>query len=102
MEAEQIAAWAVPFILTAAETYGDRVLIVAEDMAAGATIATGLHLLRQLFRHPHHQAQLRDAVRRAAGAPGDSEAQAQLRLLVERILAADPELAAEVRASMPR
>lgn len=102
MEAEQIAAWAVPFILTAAEAYGDRVLIVAEDMAAGAAIATGLRLLRRLFRHPHHQPALRDAVRNAAVSPRDPEAEAQLRLLVRRILEADPELAAEVRMMMPR
>lgn len=102
MEAEQIAAWAVPFILTAAEAYGDRVLIVAEDMAAGASIAMGLRLLRRLFRHAHHQPALRDAVRRAADAPGDPDAEADLRLLVRRILAADPELAAEVRTMMPR
>jgi dienelactone hydrolase len=89
-----------PYISAAVSAYGGAVLARARDEAADATIGLGRRLLQKIFGHRNEAEPLPGPLADLAGDPQDSDALAAVRLAVRKALAADPALAAEVRAML--
>jgi len=106
----QLAAEVLPYVSAAVGAYGMRVLDqIGDDTVAAvsdATVGLGRRLLDRLLTRRRGEtdgsaAEISRAVRDLAASPTDSDAQAALRLRIRAALAADPELAAEVRELLP-
>lgn len=82
-----------PYVTAAVGTYGAAVLVRAQEEAADATVGWGRRILRRIFAD-----EVPETVIELAQAPDDPDLQAALRVQIRRLLAADEELAAQVRA----
>jgi hypothetical protein len=101
-ETDIIAAQVATFLCAAIGAYGAAVLTRAKDVAADATVNLGRRLMECLLRHASGREHLEMAVRDlAVTGPDDADAVAALRLQVRKILAQDPQLAAEIASLLP-
>lgn len=85
-----------PYMTAAVSAYGGAVLARARDQAADATVGAGRRILQRIFgtRTP---GDVPAVVAELAADPQDTDLQAALRVEIRRLLAADPQLAADVR-----
>ncbi|HEV3174275.1 MAG TPA: hypothetical protein VGZ32_28255 [Actinocrinis sp.] len=100
-ELETVLAEAFPVMSAAVGVYGAGVLSRVEDVAADATIGLGRRLLQRVWHRAPRPAAVESAVAELAEAPEDPDALGALRLQVRKVLAADPELLAEVAGMLP-
>ena len=95
-----LAADMTPYVSAAVGAYGGAVLSRVRDEAADATVGLGRRLLLRLFGGRDDTEPLPTPLAELAADPADSDALAAVRLTVRQMLAADPVLAAEVRAML--
>lgn len=99
----QTAAAVLPHVLAAVSAYGTSVLEKARDRVidegADATVNLGLRVLRRILGREESQQAVESAVIDVAAGEDDSDA--ALRLQIRKALAADAELAREVRGMLP-
>lgn len=100
-ELELVLSEVVPVMGAAVGAYGAGVLSRVEDAAADATVGLGQRLLQLVWRRAQRPDAVSAAVVELAGAGGDSDALAGLRLQVRKVLAQDPELLAELAGMLP-
>jgi hypothetical protein len=95
-ELVSLAGEVSPYVTAAAAAYGGAVLAAVRDEAADATAGLGRRMLQRIFgtRTP---GQLPEPVADLAADPGDLDLQAALRVVIARMLAADPGLAGDLR-----
>ena len=113
MDPVTVAAEATPFLVKAAESLGGKIWDRASDAAADEAAGFGRRLLDMLLRRRHGdgpdadpgadakkatsgELAVAEAVTDVVVSPGDQDARAALRLAVRKLLAADPQLLAEV------
>jgi hypothetical protein len=87
-----------PYVMAAVSAYGGAVLARANEEAADATVGWGRTLLQRIFGVTSEGDEVPEAVAELAADPGNEDLQAVLRVQIGRLLTADPELAAQVRA----
>jgi hypothetical protein len=97
-EVTAVAAAVVPYVTAMAGAYGAAVVERVQDSAADATVGLGGRLLRRLLGREESAAAVRAAVTDLAEDPADEDRVAALRLRIRKVLAADPELTAEIKA----
>ncbi|QFY10594.1 hypothetical protein GBF35_31855 [Nonomuraea phyllanthi] len=91
----------MPFVCLAIDAYGGSVLARTRELAAGTPEACGGRILQRLFGRG--DAASRRVIERVAEAkPDDGPSRAALRLAIADALLADPCLAGEVAAMLPR
>lgn len=95
-ELESVLAEALPAMSAAVGAYGVAVLSRVEDAAADAAVGLGRRLVQRVWHRAVRPAAVESAVVELAEAPGDPDALGALRLQVRKVLAADPELLAQV------
>jgi hypothetical protein len=95
-----LAAEMTPYVSAAVGAYGGAVLARARDEAADATVGLGRRLLQRIFGTRGEGVPLPGALEDLAADPEDGDALAAVRLLVRKVLGADPVLAAEVRSML--
>ncbi|MEO3859688.1 hypothetical protein [Acrocarpospora sp. B8E8] len=96
MEIAEMAALAVPYIVTAVGAYGAAVWTKTQDAMADETVGWGRRMLQRLGRRAESRAALESAVADVPADGDDADAVAALRMQVRKALAADPELAADI------
>ncbi|MGP3922289.1 hypothetical protein [Streptomyces sp. 8N616] len=108
IDAVQLAQELTPYATAAITGYGAAVLARVESDAADATVNFGQRLLRHLtgrdasLDNPTaEQEALATTVFDMANAPEDADLKTVLRVQIRRLLAADPDLAADI-AGWPR
>ncbi|MFB4285076.1 hypothetical protein ACBJ59_58110 [Nonomuraea sp. MTCD27] len=85
-----------PWGMAAVGTYGAAVLARAQEDAADATVGWGRKILQRVFgTNPAEE--VPEAIAELAEAPDDADLQAALRVQIRKALAADPDLADDVR-----
>ncbi|MFF5075811.1 hypothetical protein ACFY36_02085 [Actinoplanes sp. NPDC000266] len=92
-----MTAAVVPYVSAAVGAYGAAVLERVQDAAADSTVGLGGRLLQRFLNHGGSTAGVQGAVAELAEDVSDEDRVAALRVQVRKALAADPELAAEVR-----
>jgi tetratricopeptide (TPR) repeat protein len=95
-----LAADTTPYVSAAVGAYGGAVLSRVRDEAADATVGLGRRLLLRFFGGRDDTEPLPAPLAELAADPADRDALAAVRLTVRQMLAADPVLAAEVRAML--
>ncbi|MGC5010167.1 hypothetical protein ACLQ2R_05340 [Streptosporangium sp. DT93] len=88
-----------PYVTAAVGAYGGAVLARANEEAADATVGWGRALLQRIFGVTS-EAEVPEAVAELAADPDNEDLQAVLRVQIKKLLTADPELAAQVRAML--
>ncbi|GAA3110017.1 hypothetical protein [Streptosporangium carneum] len=91
-----------PYVTAAIGTYGAAVLAQAQEDAADATVGWGRKILQRVFGITSADEEAPETVAELAGDPENADLQAALRVRIRRILAGDPELAAEVAQMVER
>ncbi|MEU1804340.1 hypothetical protein [Streptomyces sp. NPDC019937] len=101
----QLAQDLTPYATTAITAYGAAVLARVEGDAADATVSFGQRVLRRLAGRDTpdsvttaEQDALADTVAELAGTPDDADLAAVLRVQIRRLMAARPEIAADIAA----
>ncbi|GAA1259846.1 hypothetical protein [Streptomyces javensis] len=101
----QLAQDLTPYATTAITAYGAAVLARVEGDAADATVAFGQRVLCRLTGRDTpdsattaEQDSLADTVAELAGTPNDADLTAVLRVQIRRLMAAHPEIAADIAA----
>ncbi|GAA4941471.1 hypothetical protein HD597_001224 [Nonomuraea thailandensis] len=87
-----------PYVTAAVGAYGATVLARAQEEAADATVGWGRRMLQQIFGVRPDEDDVPETVIELAQAPDDPDLQAALRVQIRRLMAADEELAARLRA----
>ncbi|MER5648109.1 hypothetical protein [Streptosporangium sp. NPDC002524] len=87
-----------PYATAAVAAYGGAVLARANEEAADATVGWGRALLQRIFGVTPEGKEVPEAVAELAADPANEDLQAVLRVQIKKLLTADPELAAQVRA----
>jgi hypothetical protein len=99
----QTAAAVMPYVTATVAAYGmhtlDKVRDSFVERASEATVGRGHRLLDRILRREPSRESVEEAVVDLAAGMPDSEA--ALRLQIRKALAADPELAADVRSMLP-
>jgi hypothetical protein len=91
----------LPYALSAISAYGVSVLARTGELAAGTPVARGARILQRVFGRG--DASSRWVIERVAGSkPDDEPSRLALRLAIVAELRADPLLAREVAAMLPR
>jgi hypothetical protein len=98
----QVAGEIAPYITAAAGAYGLTVLARTQEQAADATVAMGRRLAQRIFGVRAADEALPEALADVVAEPDDADSVAALRKAVRKALLADEELAADVRALLPR
>ncbi|MFC5660596.1 hypothetical protein [Streptomyces nogalater] len=98
----QVAGETAPYITAAAGAYGLAVLARTQEQAADATVALGRRLAQRIFGVRAEDEALPEALADVVAEPDDADSVAALRKAVRKALLADEELAADVRALLPR
>lgn len=91
-----VAAAVAQSVVGIVTAYGAAVVARVQDAAADATLGLGGRVLRRLLRQPQASA-IEAAVRDVAEDPADEDRVAALRVQIRKALAADPQLAADLR-----
>ena len=99
-DAVSMVAEMTPYVTGALGAYGAAVLVRARDEAADATIGLGRRLLQRIFGVQKEGEQLPEPLREVAADPQDHDALSVLRLRIRKELAADSQLAADVRTML--
>ncbi|MEU1805531.1 hypothetical protein [Streptomyces sp. NPDC019937] len=101
----QFAQDLTPYATTAITAYGAAVLARVEGDAADATVSFGQRVLRRLTGRDTpdsettaEQDALADTIAELAGSPDDADLAAVLRVQIRRLMAAHPEIAADIAA----
>jgi tetratricopeptide (TPR) repeat protein len=95
-----LAAETTPYVSAAVAAYGGAVLARARDEAADATVGLGRRLLQRVFGVRREGEPLPGPLADLAASPRDEDALAAVRLAVRKALAADSEMAAELRSML--
>ncbi|MFG1703163.1 hypothetical protein ACFLIM_08215 [Nonomuraea sp. M3C6] len=91
----------MPFVTSAIGAYGGSVLAKTMELAADTPVARGSRILQRVFGRG--DARSRQVIERVAGAkPDDEPSHAALRSAITEAFRADPILAREVAAMLPR
>jgi hypothetical protein len=116
--AAAVAAAVLPYLVSAVEAFGQKVLERTADAAADEAAGFGARLLGRLLRRDQggaaedaqpagthasgvgREAAVAEAVRDLAAAPADEDARAVLRVAVRKLLEDDPELREEVAGAL--
>jgi hypothetical protein len=105
VDVAQLAQTLTPYATTAITAYGAAVLSRVESDAADATVSFGQRILRRLTGRdtPDNQTTaeqdaLADTVAELASTPDDADLTAALRVQMRRLIAAHPEIAADIAA----
>ncbi|MEV7012266.1 hypothetical protein [Streptosporangium sp. NPDC051022] len=85
-----------PYVTAAVSAYGAAVLARAQEDAADATVGWGRRILQRIFGIQAEEDAVPDEVAELADDPDNTDLQAALRVQIRKLLAADPQLAAEV------
>jgi hypothetical protein len=96
-EVASVAAEVTPYITGAVAAYGGAVLARARDEAADATVSLGRRMAQRIFGVRGERDELPEALLDVVTDPADPDAVAALRLQVRKMLAADPQLVADMR-----
>ncbi|WP_432010520.1 hypothetical protein [Streptomyces cucumeris] len=103
VDAVQLAQDLTPYATTAITAYGAAVLARVESDAADATVSFGQRILRRLTGRDTpdteataEQEALANAVTELAATPDDADLAAVLRVQIRRLLAAHPDIAADI------
>ena len=88
-----------PYVTAAVGAFGGAVLARANDQAADATVGLGRRILRLIFG-TRAAGEVPEPVADLAADPGDPDLQAALRVAIYKLLAADAELAADLRGML--
>jgi hypothetical protein len=88
-----------PYVTAAVGAYGGAVLARANDQAADATVGLGRRMLRRVFG-TRAAGDVPQPVADLAADPGDPDLQAALRVAIRGLLAADAELAGDLRGML--
>ena len=123
MDPMTVATAATPFLFRAVEALGEKVWDKTSEAVADETVGFGRRLLARLLGRHHEsgaeagvesgsdvevfagtgsQLVVVEAVKDLVADPGDQDAQGALRLAVRKLLAADPQLMAEVSELMQK
>lgn len=86
----------IPSVTAAVAAYGTKVLVRAEDAAAGETVRLGQRVLARLRRNEDVQPHIDVAVKDLANALDDEDFLGALRAQIKKALAEDPDLASDV------
>ncbi|MFB4265146.1 hypothetical protein [Nonomuraea sp. GTA35] len=89
-----------PYVTAAVGAYGAAVLARAHEEVADVTVGWGRRMLQQIFGVRPDEDEVPETVIELAQAPDDPDLQAALRVQIRRVLAADEELAARLRAML--
>jgi len=100
-EVDVIVGQVVPVIGAAVGAYGAGVLTRVEQGAADATVGLGQRVLARLLHHAARPALLEEAVVDLAADGQNPDALAVLRQQVRKILAASPEVMAQLAEMLP-
>jgi hypothetical protein len=95
-----LAAEMTPYVSAAVAAYGGAVLVRVRDEAADTTVGLGRRLLQRVFGSHGEREPLPGPLADLAADPGDADAQAAVRLVLRKTLAADLVLAADVRSML--
>jgi hypothetical protein len=87
----------VPYVSAAVGAYGAAVLERVQESTADATVSLGRRLLARLLGRDTSVPAMREAVTDLVDDPADEDRIAALRWQIRKVLAADPEMAAEIR-----
>jgi hypothetical protein len=98
-ELVSLAGEVSPYVTAAVGAYGGAVLACVRDEAADATVGLGRRMLQRIFG-TRTAGQVPEPVADLAAAPGDLDLQAALRVVIARMLAADPGLAGDLRGML--
>jgi hypothetical protein len=88
-----------PYVTAAVGAYGGAVLAKANDQAAGAAVGLGRRMLLRVFGS-RAAGDVPQPVADLAADPGDPDLQAALRVAIRKMLAADGELAGDLRGML--
>ena len=88
-----------PYVTAAVGAYGGAVLAKANDQAADATVGLGRRILQRIFG-TRAVGDVPQPVSDLAADPYDPDLQAALRVALRRMLAADAELAGDLRGML--
>lgn len=100
-DAASLAAEMTPYVSAAVGAYGGAVLAKLRDDAADATVGLGRRVLQRIFGSRGEGEALPGSLADLVADPYDDDALAAVRLAIRKALAADPELAVEVRSMLP-
>ena len=89
-----------PYVTAAVGAYGASVLARSQDAAADATVGLGRRILQRIFGTRDDGEQAPEVLAELAAEPGDEDLQAVLRVHIRKALAADTDLAREIRAML--
>ena len=89
-----------PYVTAAVGTYTGAVLAKANEEVADATVGWGRALLQRIFGVTTTEEEVPEAVADLAADPDNPDLQAALRVRIGKLLAADPDLAEQVRAML--
>ncbi|MEV0527872.1 hypothetical protein AB0I66_31045 [Streptomyces sp. NPDC050439] len=98
MDALTASAEITPYVAAAVAAYGGAVLSRTQEATADATVALGQRLLRRVMRSRDEEPTLVAAVEDLAENPGDSDAEAALRMQIRKVLSDDAVLLSDVTA----
>jgi len=98
-ELASLAGEISPYAAAAVRSYGGAVLASARDQAGDATAGLGRRMLQRIFG-TCAEGQLPDPVADLAADPGDLDLQAVLRVVITKMLAADPVLPGDLRGML--
>ncbi|MER6003525.1 hypothetical protein ABT120_33465 [Nonomuraea angiospora] len=91
----------MPFVSSAIDAYGVGVLAKTRELAADTAVARGTRILQRVFGRG--DAASRQVIETMASAkPDDEPSRAALKLAIMEAFRADPHLAREVAAMLPR
>lgn len=88
-----------PYVTAAVGVYGGAVLAAVRDQAADATVALGRRMLQRIFG-TRAAGEVPEPVADLAADPGDPDLQAALRVVIAEMLAADADLAGDLRGML--
>jgi hypothetical protein len=98
-ELVSLAGEVSPYVTAAVGVYGGAVLAAVRDQAADATVALGRRMLQRIFG-TRAAGEVPEPVADLAADPGDPDLQAALRVVIAEMLAADADLAGDLRGML--
>jgi hypothetical protein len=93
----QVVNEATPYVVAAASAYGGAVLAKAQDEAATATVGVGRRLVQRIFGTRDEGEEVPEVLADVITDPEDADNLGALRKAIRKALAADEELATQVR-----
>ncbi|MCW2918240.1 MAG: hypothetical protein JWN52_6308 [Actinomycetia bacterium] len=93
----QVVSEVTPYVVAAATTYGGAVLAKSQEEAANATVGVGRRLVQRIFGTQEEGEEVPEALADVIADPEDADNLGALRKEIRKALAADEELAEQIR-----